>query len=134
MIFRLAFMAVVVATFLIMPALPGVATKAKAAETIKTGSFRGVSGHRSSGSMKILRDAKGLKVVFSSNFRLRDAPDATLAWGKNGFKRGTFFGKLRKLKGAQEYRIPAGTDLSKYNQFWLWCQKFNVGLAVAKLK
>lgn len=122
------------AAFLMLPVPTGAQGKANAAETLKSGSFRGVSGHKSSGNVKIVRDGGKLKVVFSSNFRLRDAPDATLSWGRNGFKRGTFFGKLRKLRGAQEYAIPAGTDLSKYNQFWLWCEKYNVGLAVAKLK
>ena len=122
------------AMLVILPVASVGISSAHAAEVIKTGKFRGVSGHKSSGSMKIVRDGGRLKVVFGKDFRLRDAPDATLSWGRNGFKRGTFFGKLRKLRGAQEYTIPKGTDLSKYNQFWLWCEKYNVGLAVAKLK
>lgn len=106
---------------------------AAAAEVLHKGSFKGKSGHRSSGDMKIVKDGAVLKVVFDKNFRLFDAPDPNLAWGNNGYKRGTIFAELRKLKGAQEYVIPAGTDLNKYNQFWIWCEKFNVALAVARL-
>ncbi len=134
MITRLISAAALSAALLIMPAMVGAQSGIAAAETLKSGSFRGVSGHRVSGSMKIVREGGKLKIVISNNFRLRNAPDATLSWGRNGFKRGTFFGKLRKLRGGQTYTIPTGTNLSKYNQFWLWCEKFNVGLAVAKLK
>jgi hypothetical protein len=110
------------------------AAPAQAAEILRNGTFKGVSGHRSSGSVEIVKDGNVTKVVFKSDFKLKDAPDPTLAWGNDGFKRGTFFGKLKKLDGAQEYAIPAGTDLSQYNEFWLWCERFNVGLAVARLQ
>ena len=105
----------------------------QAAEVLRTGTFKGVEGHKSSGTVEIVRDGDVLKVVFKGDFVLRDAPDPKLAWGKNGFKKGTIFGKLGKLKGEQEYVIPAGTDIAAFNEFWLWCQLFNVGLAVAKL-
>lgn len=107
--------------------------QAHAAEVLRTGTFKGVEGHKSSGTVEIVKDGDVLKVVFKGDFVLRDAPDPKLAWGKNGYRKGTIFGKLDKLKGEQEYVIPAGTDISAYNEFWLWCQLFNVGLAVAKL-
>jgi hypothetical protein len=105
----------------------------RAAEVLRSGTFKGVEGHKASGTIEIVRDGEVLKVVFKGDFVLRDAPDPKLAWGKNGYKRGSIFGKLDKLRGEQEYIIPAGTDVGAYNEFWLWCQLFNVGLAVAKL-
>ena len=104
-----------------------------AAEVLRTGTFKGVEGHKSSGTVEIVKDGDVLKIVFKGDFVLKDAPDPKLAWGKNGIKKSTLFGKLGKLKGEQEYVIPAGTDIAAFNEFWLWCQLFNVGLAVAKL-
>ena len=104
-----------------------------AAEVLRRGTFKGVEGHKSSGTVEIVKDGDVLKVVFKGDFVLRDAPDPKLAWGQSGYKKGSIFGKLDKLKGEQEYIIPAGTDIGAYNELWLWCQLFNVGLAVAKL-
>ncbi|WP_432612907.1 DM13 domain-containing protein, partial [Litoreibacter halocynthiae] len=35
--------------------------------------------------------------------------------------------------GASTYKIPAGIDPDDYNEVWIWCEKFNVPLGVAKL-
>ena len=106
---------------------------AYAADVLKCGTFVGVSKHTSSGAVEIVKDGDTVKVVLRSDFKLQDAPAPRLAWGKDGYKAGTIFAKLDKFSGAQEYVIPAGTDLSQFNEFWLWCEKFNVGLAVARL-
>ena len=106
---------------------------AYAADVLKSGTFMGVSKHTSSGAVEIVKDGDTIKVVLKSDFKLQEAPAARLAWGKDGYKAGTIFAKLDKFGGAQEYVIPAGTDLAQFNEFWLWCEKFNVGLAVAKL-
>ena len=47
----------------------------------------------------IHRDGDVRKIVFKDDFVLRDAPDPKLAWGRNGYTRGTIFAKLTKLKG-----------------------------------
>ena len=107
---------------------------ANAADVLKNGAFEGVGKHASSGAVEIVKDGDTLKVVFKSDFKLKEAPAPRLAWGKDGYKAGTIFGKLDRFEGTQEYVIPAGTDLSQLNEFWIWCEKFNVGLAVAKLK
>jgi len=107
---------------------------AYASEVLWIGSFKGTTGHKSSGQVKIVKDGGTTKVVFGKNFKLDGAPDPKIAFGKNGYVRGTIFTKLNKLKGAQEYNIPAGTDLTKFNQVWIWCEKFDVPLAFAKLK
>lgn len=109
-------------------------TAANAAEVLKSGSFVGVSKHMSSGRVEIVKDGETVKVVLKDDFTLQNAPTPRLAWGKDGYTRGTNFGTLSKFKGMQEYVIPAGTDLDQFNEFWIWCERYNVGLAVAKLQ
>lgn len=100
----------------------------------ETGVLQGAGGHKASGHVEIIRSGEAAKVVFKDDFTLQDAPAPRLAWGKDGYKHGTIFATLAKFKGAQEYSVPAGTDLGQYNEFWIWCEKFDVPLAVAKLK
>lgn len=96
--------------------------------------FKGVGGHTSSGEISIVKGGGGYKVMFGPNFSLDSAPDPKIAFGNNGYVKGTIFAKLGKLNGAQSYPVPSTVDLTQYNEIWLWCEKFNVPLAVAKLK
>lgn len=98
------------------------------------GVLQGAGGHKASGHVDLVKTGDLTKVVLKDDFSLQQAPAPRLAWGKDGYKRGTIFATLAKFKGAQEYTVPAGTDLSQYNEFWIWCEKFDVPLAVAKLK
>lgn len=97
------------------------------------GVLQGAGGHKASGHVEIVREGAATKLVLKDDFALQDAPAPRLAWGKDGYKRGTNFATLAKFKGAQEYVVPAGTDVSQYNELWIWCEKFDVPLAVAKL-
>ena len=98
------------------------------------GVFQGVSSHEAAGHVEIVKVGDITKVVLKDDFTLQDAPAPRLALGKDGYKRGTSFATLAKFKGAQDYVVPAVTDLSKYNEVWIWCEKFDVPLAVAKIK
>ncbi|MEM9792879.1 MAG: DM13 domain-containing protein, partial [Pseudomonadota bacterium] len=35
--------------------------------------------------------------------------------------------------GRSQYEIPSSIDVSAYNEVWIWCERFNVPLGVAKL-
>lgn len=105
-----------------------------ASHAAEPGVFQGAGSHKASGHFEIVRDGASTKVVLKDDFSLQDAPAPRLAWGKDGYKLGTIFATLAKFKGAQEYTVPAGTDLSQYNEVWIWCEKFDVPLASAKLK
>ncbi len=109
-------------------------SQALAQETLKSGSLRGAGGHKSSGQVRIVKNGDITKVVFAANFRLDGAPDPRVAFGNGRYVRGTMFARLRKLRGAQEYIVPARFDVSKYTQVWLWCRKFNAPLAVARVR
>jgi len=104
------------------------------AEAADPGVFTGAGGHKASSHVEVVRNGGAAKIVFKEDFSLQDAPAPRLAWGKDGYKRGAIFATLAKFKGAQEYAVPAGTDVTAYNQLWIWCEKFDVPLAVAKLR
>ena len=107
---------------------------ANAADVLQTGTFVGAGGHKASGNVSIVMDGDVMKVVFAEDFVLQQAPAPQLRVGQGRYTKGTIFATLAKFKGVQEYTISAGTDLGQFNEFWIWCEKFNVPLAVAKLR
>lgn len=115
-------------------AITSAATAAFSQETLKSGSFRGAGGHKSSGQVRIVKDGGVTKVVFAKNFRLDGAPDARVAFGNGRYARGTIIAKLRRLKGGQAYAISRRINIAKYSQVWLWCLRYNVPLAVANVR
>lgn len=42
-------------------------------------------------------------------------------------------GQLRAFKGSQNYAVPAGTDLSRYQSVVIWCEHFSVLISPADL-
>lgn len=104
-----------------------------AAETVKQGSFRNAGGHKTSGSVKLVKDGDTYKVVLASNFRHDGAPDPRVAFGNGKYVRGTIISKLKKNKGSQTYTVPKSLDVSKFTQVWIWCKKFNAPLGVASI-
>ena len=98
------------------------------------GVLQGVGGHKASGNVEVKKVGDVTRIAFKDDFLLQDAPAPRLAWGNDGYKRGTIFATLTKFKGAQEFVVPPSTDLTQYNDVWIWCEKFDVPLAVSKLK
>ena len=130
---RGTFRAALIAT--VLTAMGGLnVSSANAADILSRGTFVGASRHKAGGSFEIVKDSGVVRIVLKDDFTLQDAPTPRLAWGKDGYKRGTIFGKLDRFKGMQEYVVPVGTDLTQFNEFWIWCEKYDVGLAVAKLR
>lgn len=109
---------------------------AASAETIlKNGAFTGKSGHVTSGSVSIVRTSDGIEVRLGSSFKLDSAPDPWLGFGNNGkYDSASEIAILKSHNGSQIYRIAGPVDVSKYNEFYIWCRKFSVPLGVAKLK
>ena len=102
-------------------------------QVLRSGKLNGVGSYRAQGDIQIVKVGNVTKIVLSQNFTFSGAPDPKLGFGSNGYKRGTNFAKLNKNNGTQEYVLPAGFDLAKHNEVWIWCERFNVALAVAKL-
>ncbi len=99
-----------------------------------TGNFTGTNDHTVTGSFEIVKTGDGYTLTLSEDFELDGAPDPKIAFGNNGYSKGTIFTKLNKLKGKQVYKLPASINPSDYNEVWVWCEKFDVGLGVAKVK
>ena len=109
-------------------------TAGAADEAVASGTFKGASGHKTSGGVSIKKSGKGYVAVLEDDFSLDGAPDPKLGFGKNGYDTSTTFSELRSNSGRQEYQIPADIDPAKFNEFYVWCEKFSVPLGVAKLK
>ena len=43
-------------------------------------------------------------------------------------------GRLKAFKGSQNYEIPAGVDVAKYDSAVIWCEQFGVLISPAVLK
>jgi len=99
----------------------------------RKGSFVGKKGHTTTGTAKLVKKDGVWKVKLLDDFTFDGAPDPKVALGKDGYDKSTLMGLLKSNKGASSYQLPSGVDGSKYNEVWIWCEKFNVPLGVAKL-
>ncbi|WP_299684261.1 DM13 domain-containing protein [uncultured Tateyamaria sp.] len=102
---------------------------------VATGTFTGASDHITTGSVEIVANADGSHtIVLGDDFSLDGAPDPRVGLGKNGYYDGnTDSGKLLNLTGSQSFTVPAGVDISDFNEVYIWCEKFSVPLGFAVL-
>lgn len=107
---------------------------AAAGETLASGSFTGASGHVASGGVSVQKTADGVVVVLEDDFSFDGAPDPKLGFGKDGYDKASQFSHLEANSGKQVYKIPASIDPSRYNEVWVWCERYAVPLGVAKLQ
>ncbi len=100
------------------------------------GSFEGFdSVHYGSGDVVVIQSGEGYVVRFEENFSVANGPDLYVGLGKDGkYVEGTELGKLKGNIGSQNYVVPEGVDLSKYNEVWVWCRAFSVGFAKARIE
>ena len=104
-------------------------------DVVSSGTFRGASKHVTSGGITVVKTATGTLVILDQDFSLDGAPDPKLGFGKDGkYDTAAKIAHLSKKTGLQVYKVPAGVDASKYNEFYVWCEKFSVPLGVASLK
>lgn len=95
----------------------------------RLGTFQGASNHVTTGTAEVA----GNQVNLLADFTFDGAPDPKVALGKDGYDKNTLMGLLKSNSGASSYTIPAGIDPNDYNEVWIWCERFNVPLGVAKL-
>ncbi len=100
-----------------------------------SGSFRGASGHATSGSVTVTEQGGKLIIRLGSNFSLDGAPDPYVSMGNRSRPvRGGTAGVLRKLRGAGTYSVRATAATKNAKQVVIWCRKYSVPLGVASLK
>ena len=108
---------------------------AYADENLASGSFKGASGHRTSGSVTVVKTANGVKLVLGEDFKFDGAPDAKVGFGKNGkYDGNSQLDALRANKGGQSYDVPASLNIDEYNEVYIWCKQYSVSLGVAKIR
>jgi hypothetical protein len=107
------------------------------ASTLRTGSFVGVGDgiHNAEGVAKVIPFQDGdNNILRLENLRVTNGPDLYVYLATD--KTTSDFvnvGKLKANNGNQNYEIPAGTDLTKYDTVLIWCRPFSVLFGSAEL-
>ena len=97
--------------------------------------------HPSSGTAAVLTDGTQTFLRFDDDFATDNGPDLNVylsAAGPNDSvgDLGSDFIDLGDMKGnigAQNYEVPAGTDLGRYRTVVIWCVRFSVAFGAAEL-
>lgn len=93
--------------------------------------FRGINNHTVTGTAEI---ADG-KIYLLDDFRFDGAPDPRIALGNDGaYDPATVGELLTNYSGASTFDLPDGINPEDYNEVWIWCERFSVGLAIASAK
>ena len=91
--------------------------------------------HDTSGKAIVKELADGSRVLRLEDFETSNGPDVRvyLSTGKPYGKDFVDLGGLKGNVGSQNYTIPSGTDLDRYDTAVIWCRRFTVAFGVAKL-
>jgi len=103
----------------------------------KSGVFVGVGDgiHDAQGNALVLPLEDGQKVLRLEDFRATNGPDLYVYLATDsGASDYVSLGRLKANIGNQNYDIPAGTDLSKYDNVLIWCKQFSVLFGSAELQ
>jgi Electron transfer DM13 len=134
-------LAALAVVFLCLPSLNAQDSKAK---TLETGTFHG-KVHSTSGRATIYQQADGKLLLRLTNFKTSNGPDVHVLliavkdadddanFLKSGVER-VELGKLKGNEGDQNYTIPAGTDLSKFQTVSVYCERFDANFGAAPLE
>jgi hypothetical protein len=93
-----------------------------------TGTFIGIGDgfHKVEGAAKVIPVESGAQILRLENFKATNGPDLYVYLSKD--KSASDFinvGRLKGNMGNQNYEIPIGSDLSKYNTVLIWCRAFS---------
>jgi hypothetical protein len=128
-------------TFGLQPPVHAQGSKAK---TLETGTFHG-KVHSTSGRATIYQEEDGSVVLRLTNFKTSNGPDVHVIlialkdadddanFLKSGVER-VELGSLKGNEGDQNYPIPSGTDLSKFQTVSIYCERFNANFGAAPLE
>jgi hypothetical protein len=118
--------------------------KHEEATTLETGTFHG-KVHSTSGRATIYQEADGKVILRLTNFKTSNGPDVhvVLVAAKDADDDANFLksdtqrvelGKLKGNEGDQNYEVPSGTDLSRYQTVSIYCERFNANFGAAPLQ
>ena len=100
------------------------------------GTFVGVGDgvHDAQGDAYTIPLESGDNVLRLENFRSTNGPDLYLYLSVDDTARDFIsLGKLKANQGDQNYDIPDGVDLEKYNKVLVWCKPFGVLFGSAEI-
>ena len=114
------------------------------AKTLETGTFHG-KVHQTSGRATIYQEKNGKLVLRLTNFKTSNGPDVhvILVAAKDADDDANFLksdtervelGVLKGNEGDQNYEIPTGTDLAKFQTVSIYCERFNANFGAAPLE
>ena len=114
------------------------------AMTLETGTFHG-KVHNTSGRATIYQEADGHLILRLTNFKTSNGPDVhvVLIAAKDADDDANFLksstervelGALKGNEGDQNYEIPSGTDLKKFQTVSIYCERFNANFGAAPLE
>ena len=103
---------------------------------IYEGVFVGVNDgiHNTEGQSRTIQLDDGREILRLEDFKSTNGPDLYVYLSTD--KEATDFVNLGRLKanvGNQNYEIPEGTNLGKYNKVLIWCKAFSVLFGSAEL-
>ena len=123
---------------------PSMNAQNSGAKTLETGTFHG-KVHNTSGRATIYREHGGKLVLRLTNFKTSNGPDVHVILiaardaddDANFLKSSTArveLGALKGNEGDQNYEIPSGTDLTKFQTVSIYCERFNANFGAAPLE
>lgn len=106
------------------------------ASTTYSGTFVGVNDgiHNAEGQVVVFHLGDGSSILRLEDFKSTNGPDLYLYLSTD--KAASDFVNLGRLKGNmgnQNYEIPQGTDLEKYDTVLIWCKAFSVLFGSAEI-
>ena len=115
-----------------------------ASQPVYTGRFRTVV-HETSGRASVYRNTNGSLSLKLTDFNTSNGPDVHVVLAKAGdpalakTSPGTPLDSvevapIKGNEGDQEYALPAGSDLAKYNTVVIYCERFRAVFGAADLQ
>lgn len=100
------------------------------------GTFAGAGDgiHNAEGTARVLNLEDGSAVLRLEDFKVTNGPDLYVYLSADeGASDFVDLGRLKANAGNQNYELPSGTDLSKYDNVVIWCKAFSVYFGGAQL-
>lgn len=105
-------------------------------QTLASGRFTGVNDgiHNAQGQANLIK-LDGKQLLRLEDFKATNGPDLHVYLATDTTAQDYVdLGKLKANIGNQNYKIPEGTDLAKYDTALVWCKQFSVLFGSAEIK
>jgi hypothetical protein len=114
----------------------GTITSTEEPQLLASGKFIGVNDgiHNAEGQAKILELADGKQLLRLEDFKATNGPDLYVYLATDSTAQDyVILGELKANIGNQNYEIPEGVDLAKYDTALIWCKQFSVLFGSAEI-